>query len=98
MLLLKNMTNTTLRKSVLCAFQAMQFKCQITDALFYNVFIATVALRGQMCCNLRKHQQVEKLYKNSQMTRKVKKKQKKTPEKNKCFWGDSNVTKQLLMK
>lgn len=31
--------------------------------------------------------------------KKSKKKTKKNPpEKNKCFWGDSNVTKQLLMK
>lgn len=30
--------------------------------------------------------------------KKSKKKTKKPPEKNKCFWGDSNVTKQLLMK
>lgn len=44
-----------------------------------------VALRGQMCCNLRKHQQVEKLYKNSQMTRKVKKKQKKPQKKTSVF-------------
>lgn len=42
-----------------------------------------------MYCNLRKHQQVEKLYKNSQMTRKVKKKKnnKKPPQKKTSVFG-----------
>lgn len=53
----------------------------------------TVALKGQMYRNLRKHQKIERHCKSTQSTLEIIKK--KHIKKQKCFWGDNNMTGQL---